>query len=57
MKNNFVLNQNDLLDLSKTNYILCLRYAPLFGITLHEHWVPGDRLELMSLKSAKLIFK
>ncbi len=63
-----------LLDLSKTNDILCLTttetsepaanvrrtswgYAPLFGI--HEHWVPGDRVELslMSPKSAKHIFK
>ncbi len=29
-------------------------YAPLFGI--HEHWAPGDRVELTSPKSAKHIF-
>ncbi len=30
-------------------------YAPLVGI--HEHWAPGDRVPLMSPKSAKHIFK
>ncbi len=54
------------------NYILCLTttetsepaadvrrtirgYAPLVGI--HEHWAPGDRVELTAPKSAKHIFK
>ncbi len=66
------MTKDYLLGLPKTNYILCLTttetsepavnvrrtsrgYTPLFGI--HEHWAPGDHMELTSPKSVKYIFK
>ncbi len=61
-----------MLDLPKMNYILCLTTTDTSEpaantrrtsrgeaalIEIHEHWVPGDHMELTSPKSAKYIFK
>ncbi len=61
-----------LLDLHKTNYILCLTTTetsePVVNVRrtnrgyaplfgIHELWAPGDLMELTSTKLAKHIFK